>query len=85
MMIESMAGKAGALHGMPFDATPFTFSENQSAIDFFGQTLTAGENSFALTTQLDNINCLFVVLIDPPKNKKERLHSPLHGTVTIWW
>ena len=42
MMIESMAGKAGALHGMYFDSTPFTFSENQPAIDHFGQMLTAG-------------------------------------------
>jgi len=52
MMIESMAGKAGALHGMPFDATPFTFSENQSAIDFFGQTLTAGGYNYYGTERM---------------------------------
>lgn len=43
MMIESMAGKAGALHGLYLDSTPFTFSEDQPAVDYFGQMLTAGK------------------------------------------
>lgn len=42
MMIESMAGKAAALHGLYLDATPFTFSEDQPASDYFGSMLTAG-------------------------------------------
>lgn len=45
MLIESMAGKAGALHGVKQDATPFTFDEQNRAIDYFGkQLLQAGYN-----------------------------------------
>lgn len=43
MMIETMAGKASACHGVPFDATPFKFSENDSAVDYFGKTLLSGK------------------------------------------
>ncbi|BFZ64987.1 DNA-directed RNA polymerase I subunit rpa2 [Saitoella coloradoensis] len=39
MFVESLAGKAGALHGMAQDATPFKFSEEHTAADFFGQQL----------------------------------------------
>ena len=42
MMIESMAGKAAAMHGQCYDATPFKFSEDDSAIDYFGNMLVAG-------------------------------------------
>ena len=42
MMIESMAGKAAALDGVCQDASPFTFSEDDPAIDFFGQQLVKG-------------------------------------------
>lgn len=42
MMIESMAGKSAALHGIYHDATPFTFSEDQSATEYFGNLLSAG-------------------------------------------
>ncbi|KAL8613329.1 hypothetical protein ACOMHN_052569 [Nucella lapillus] len=42
MMIECMAGKSGALHGTFHDATPFTFSEDDTAIDFFGECLQKG-------------------------------------------
>lgn len=42
MMIESMAGKSAALHGLCHDATPFTFSEEAPAVDYFGQCLRAG-------------------------------------------
>ena len=38
-MIESMAGKAGALHGLAQDSTPFQFSEENPATDFFGHQL----------------------------------------------
>ena len=40
MMIESMAGKSAALNGDVHDATPFAFSEDNSAIEYFGELLT---------------------------------------------
>ncbi|CAB4021290.1 DNA-directed RNA polymerase I subunit RPA2-like [Paramuricea clavata] len=47
MMIESMAGKSASMHGLVHDATPFTFSEDNSAIDYFGKMLIeAGYNYF---------------------------------------
>lgn len=42
MMIESMAGKSAALHGLCHDATPFTFSEETPAVKHFGQLLLKG-------------------------------------------
>jgi DNA-directed RNA polymerase I subunit RPA2 len=46
-MIESMAGKAGALHGHPQDCTPFQFSEENTATDYFGHQLQkAGYNYY---------------------------------------
>ncbi|KAI9376236.1 hypothetical protein BJX61DRAFT_446895 [Aspergillus egyptiacus] len=46
-MIESMAGKAGALHGHPQDCTPFQFSEENTATDYFGEQLRkAGYNYY---------------------------------------
>lgn len=39
-MIESMAGKSASLNGLACDATPFTFSEEDPAIDYFGNLLT---------------------------------------------
>ena len=45
MFIESLAGKAGALHGLAQDSTPFQFSEETTASSFFGhQLLKAGFN-----------------------------------------
>ncbi|KAJ3090585.1 hypothetical protein HK102_003291 [Quaeritorhiza haematococci] len=45
MFVESLAGKAGALHGRAHDATPFTFSEQERAMDYFGEELkSAGFN-----------------------------------------
>jgi len=43
MLIESMAGKSGALHGMFQDATPFSFHESgdKIAVDYFGEQLQA--------------------------------------------
>jgi len=43
MLIESMAGKSGALHGFFQDATPFSFHEtgDKLAVDYFGEQLQA--------------------------------------------
>ncbi|KIY73963.1 DNA-directed RNA polymerase I polypeptide 2 [Cylindrobasidium torrendii FP15055 ss-10] len=47
MLVESMAGKAGAMHGLAQDATPFRFSEQDTAVDYFGdQLLKAGYNFY---------------------------------------
>jgi hypothetical protein len=42
-MIECMAGKSAAVHGVVHDATPFKYSEEDTAIDFFGKLLEAGK------------------------------------------
>ena len=39
MLIESMAGKSGAMHGIYQDATPFQFHEDNRAIDYMGAQL----------------------------------------------
>lgn len=52
MMIECMAGKAGALHGHVHDATPFKFSEDDPAIDFFGQLLEKGGYNYYGTERM---------------------------------
>lgn len=39
MMLESMAGKASAMLGEPIDATPFKFSEESTAGDYYGKLL----------------------------------------------
>eukprot|EP00656_Telonema_subtile_P016185 TRINITY_DN18534_c0_g1_i2.p1 TRINITY_DN18534_c0_g1~~TRINITY_DN18534_c0_g1_i2.p1 ORF type:complete len:927 (-),score=299.62 TRINITY_DN18534_c0_g1_i2:196-2976(-) len=39
MLIEIMGGKAGALHGVHQDASPFQFDEDQPAVDYFGSQL----------------------------------------------
>ncbi|KAK9386223.1 hypothetical protein V1515DRAFT_645659 [Lipomyces mesembrius] len=45
MFVESLAGKAGAMHGIAQDSTPFQFSEQNTAADYFGEQLaTAGYN-----------------------------------------
>mmetsp|Transcript_1430 Transcript_1430/g.1921 ORF Transcript_1430/g.1921 Transcript_1430/m.1921 type:complete len:1240 (+) Transcript_1430:30-3749(+) len=49
MLIESMAGKSGALHGLFQDATPFSFHESgdKLAVDYFGEQLQmAGYNYY---------------------------------------
>lgn len=51
MMIESMAGKNGALHGSLHDSTPFCFDENCRAVDYFGEQLArAGYNYYGNET-----------------------------------
>lgn len=47
MLIESMAGKAGACHGVYQDSTPFQFHEKQYAFEYFGEQLKqAGYNYY---------------------------------------
>ena len=41
MFVESLAGKAGALHGPAYDATPWQFSEDDTPADYFGEQLRA--------------------------------------------
>jgi DNA-directed RNA polymerase I subunit RPA2 len=51
MMIENMAGKSGALHGMFQDSTPFRFDEKCRAVDYFGAQLAkAGYNYYGNET-----------------------------------
>ncbi|XP_051928915.1 DNA-directed RNA polymerase I subunit RPA2 isoform X2 [Hippocampus zosterae] len=52
MLIESMAGKSAALHGLSHDATPFVFSEDNSALDYFGETLRAAGYNYYGTERL---------------------------------
>ncbi|PKI84443.1 DNA-directed RNA polymerase [Malassezia vespertilionis] len=45
MLIESMAGKAGAMHGIAQDATPWSFNEQDTPVAYFGEQLkVAGYN-----------------------------------------
>lgn len=47
MFVESMAGKAGALHGLAQDATPFRYSEQHIPAAYFGEQLReAGYNYY---------------------------------------
>lgn len=47
MMLESMGGKSAAMHGVVHDATPFTFSEQNIASEYYGNLLEqAGFNYF---------------------------------------
>lgn len=47
MFVESLAGKAGALHGFAQESTPFMFSEDHTAADYFGEQLKeSGYNYF---------------------------------------
>lgn len=49
MLVESMAGKSGALHGLFQDGTPFSFHESgdQVSVDYFGEQLqSAGYNYY---------------------------------------
>jgi len=39
MMLESMAGKSAASHGLVHDATPFMFSEDNIASEYYGKLL----------------------------------------------
>lgn len=47
MFVESLAGKAGALHGLAQESTPFRFDEKNTAVDYFGYQLKkAGYNYY---------------------------------------
>ncbi|XP_069743803.1 DNA-directed RNA polymerase I subunit RPA2 [Narcine bancroftii] len=52
MLIESMAGKSAAMHGLCHDATPFTFSEENSALEYFGKMLQAAGYNYYGTERL---------------------------------
>lgn len=52
MLIESMAGKSASLHGLSHDATPFRFSEKNSALEHFGKMLKAAGYNFYGTERL---------------------------------
>lgn len=41
MLIESLAGKSGSLHGIYEDSTPFQFNEKNTALKYFGEQLKA--------------------------------------------
>ncbi|VDM26767.1 unnamed protein product [Toxocara canis] len=57
MMIESMAGKAAAMHGACYDASPFVFNEKRTAIDHFGKLLTlAGYNYYGNETMYSGVD-----------------------------
>lgn len=57
MMVECMAGKSGACHGLKHDATPFTFSETDPAADHFGKLLiAAGYNYYGNERLYSGIN-----------------------------
>uniref|UniRef100_A0A1Y1KKJ0 DNA-directed RNA polymerase subunit beta n=1 Tax=Photinus pyralis TaxID=7054 RepID=A0A1Y1KKJ0_PHOPY len=57
MMIELMAGKSAALHGLVHDASPFKFDEDNTAIDYFGRLLEAGGyNYFGTETMYSGID-----------------------------
>lgn len=44
-MIECMAGKSAAVHGLVHDATPFRFSEENTGIDYHGKLLEEGKDA----------------------------------------
>lgn len=52
MLIESMAGKSAACHGVAHDATPFTYSENDTPADYFGEQLKKAGYNFYGTERL---------------------------------
>nr|XP_060610452.1 DNA-directed RNA polymerase I subunit RPA2-like [Anolis sagrei ordinatus] len=52
MLIESMAGKSASLHGLCHDATPFTFSEENPAVEYFGKMLKAGGYNYYGTERM---------------------------------
>ncbi|XP_053619666.1 DNA-directed RNA polymerase I subunit RPA2 [Plodia interpunctella] len=52
MMIECMAGKAASLHGHVHDATPFRFTEKDTAINYFGRLLEAGGYNYYGTERM---------------------------------
>lgn len=57
MMIEIMAGKAASEFGTVYDATPFKFSEKNTAIDHFSQLLQQkGYNHYGTETMYSGLD-----------------------------
>ena len=57
MLIESMAGKAAAMHGYFPDSTPFRFDEHNRAVDHFGEQLrAAGYNYYGTETLYSGVS-----------------------------
>ncbi|XP_015126829.1 DNA-directed RNA polymerase I subunit RPA2 [Diachasma alloeum] len=54
MMIEVMAGKSGAVHGLVHDATPFRFNEDDTAVEYFGKLLELGGYNYYGTERMYN-------------------------------
>ena len=56
MLVESMAGKAGALGGAFQDASPFRFNESTSVVDYFGEQLrSAGYAHYGAETMYSGV------------------------------
>jgi len=56
MLVESMAGKAGACGGAFQDATPFRFDETHRVVDYFGDQLRrAGYNYYGTETMYSGV------------------------------
>lgn len=47
-----MAGKSAAIHGLVHDASPFQFTEEDTAIDYFGKLLQAGGYNYYGTERM---------------------------------
>ncbi|KAL3906890.1 MAG: hypothetical protein SGPRY_010377 [Prymnesium sp.] len=82
MLLETMAGKAGALHAVTQDGTPFRFSEQQSAVDHFGEQLrAAGYNYHGTEIHASRPSTPY----SPPLQVRAKgpinqlTHQPVHG------
>lgn len=51
-MIELMAGKSASIHGLVHDATPFRYSEEDTAGEYFGKLLEAGGYNYLGTEKM---------------------------------
>lgn len=57
MLVESMAGKSGALHGAFQDSSPFRFDEKDRAVEYFAEQLkTAGYNYYGSEVMYSGIH-----------------------------
>ncbi|XP_043799953.1 DNA-directed RNA polymerase I subunit RPA2 [Apis laboriosa] len=52
MMIELMAGKSAAIHGLVHDATSFRFNEDETAVEYFGKLLERGGYNYYGTERM---------------------------------
>lgn len=52
MMIEVMAGKSAAIHGLVHDATSFRFNEDETAVEYFGKLLERGGYNYYGTERM---------------------------------